>query len=502
MNMYDNKYKLSEIIKKNKTNIYVIIGMFIFTLIICSNFLKVHFAQDTYSVYYSGFDGYIKVFLISSRILSATFLAIANLLNISFEATIIISSVMSIICLALAWFILYKYSINLLKKENNTMYNLLIIGISFSIIFNFCTFEMSVFIESGVMALSLLLAVLAACMFFSGKYFKSFIILIVSSFGYQPSIGLFILIALVFIAYQHKDDLKSIFKKSIWIFLYWGIIMLINLLISKSFGAYFNEPGRQTAMLTFADIINTIFKYGKYILIDNIEIGFKYWYLTIIIILTILFVVLFKKNKTYFNIFEYVVLLVVSILIPIVPLIATPVYAQYMVPRMCITFGSILGIILLYLIMIMKPSNIKIVEKIIYILTLVLFAMNSIYFIIGSTENIATGYLDKNVVESIIHKIDNYERESGIKINNIGILFDSECTTYYNNQPHLGSANVRAMITDWAIIPALEYYGGEKYNRITNIPDEIKNKFNATSWNYYSDEQLVFEEDTLYLCLF
>lgn len=497
-----NSDKLPEIIKRNKKNICIALGMLIFTLIICSNFLNVHFAQDTYCVYYDGWNRYIKTFLNSSRLFSALLLAIAKVCHFSLETTIIICSILTILFFSMAWYVLYRYIIKLIKKENNILEELLIIGISFLIVFNFSTFELTIFLESGIMALSILLSVIAAELFSSGKYIKSFIVLILASWCYQSSIGLFVLIALIFIAYKDKDNLKNIFKKAIWIFIFWGIIMLLNLFISKGFSIILKLSPRQTTMLSFSEIVNTIVKYVKYILIDNVEVGFKYWYLSIIVLITILFIILFTKNKKYFNVFEYIILIIVSILIPIAPVLTMPVSSQYMVPRMCITFGSILGILLLYLFIIMKPNNMKTVQKIIVTLVIVLFTMNSIYFIRGSSENIATSYLDKNVIGSILNQINRYEKESGMKIKNIGIMFDSHCTTYYNSQPPIGSATVRSMITDWAVIPALEYYGQIKYNRIYDIPEEIKSEFSTKSWDYYSNEQLVFNGDTLYLCLF
>lgn len=136
------KYKknLVNAIEKNKINIYILGAMLIFTVIICSNLLKMHFSQDTYSVYSSGWDEYIRHFLLSNRIFSAFQLWVSKVLSISFENTILISTIIAIFAFTLSWFILYKFTIKLLKKEQNKFYNILIIGITFSIIYNFCTF--------------------------------------------------------------------------------------------------------------------------------------------------------------------------------------------------------------------------------------------------------------------------------------------------------------------------------------------------------------------------
>lgn len=209
-------------IRKNKINIYIFGTMLIFTSIICSNLFKMHFSQDTYSVYSSGWDEYIRHFLLSNRIFSAFELWVSKVLSISFENTILISTVIAIIAFSLSWFILYKFTIKLLKKEQDKFYNILIIGITFSIIYNFCTFETIIFIEAGVMAFSILLSVIAACLYTNKKYLLSFVILLTSSFCYQTAIDLFVLITLVFIAYENRNNIKEIFKKSI------GVLILFR----------------------------------------------------------------------------------------------------------------------------------------------------------------------------------------------------------------------------------------------------------------------------------
>lgn len=154
--------KVKNFIKENKVNIYIFLAMLIFTIIICSNFFNMHFSQDTYSLYSSGWDAYIKHFLLSNRIFSALELWISKVFNISFEMTILISSIVSMIVFSLTWFILYKFIVKMIKKEHDKWQNLLIIGITFSIIFNFCTFETMVFAEVSIMSISILLAVIAA----------------------------------------------------------------------------------------------------------------------------------------------------------------------------------------------------------------------------------------------------------------------------------------------------------------------------------------------------
>lgn len=122
------KYRTNFIYKveKNKINICIFGAMLIFTVIVCSNLLKMHFSQDTYSVYSSEWDEYIIHFLLSNRIFSAFQLWVSKVLSISFENTILISTVIAIIAYTLSWFILYKFTIKLLKKEQDKFYNILL----------------------------------------------------------------------------------------------------------------------------------------------------------------------------------------------------------------------------------------------------------------------------------------------------------------------------------------------------------------------------------------
>ena len=60
------------------------------------------------------------------------------------------------------------------------------------------------------MAFSILLSVISSCLYANKKYLISFIILLISSFCYQTAIDLFVLITLVFIAYENKNNIKEI----------------------------------------------------------------------------------------------------------------------------------------------------------------------------------------------------------------------------------------------------------------------------------------------------
>ena len=485
--------------KNNKNQMYIFFVMLMFAVIICSNFFRMHFSQDTYCINVDyGYDRYIKHFLSIGRILGAVQMFITKKLNIPFETMVIGSSVSATILLTLSWFILYSYTVKIAKIGENKKKQLLIAGI------NFCTFETLVFAEAIVLAFSILCATLASCIYTSNlkrKNIYTAILIFLTILAYQTSTSLFLIITLVFIAFKNKGNIKEILKKSIYVGLIYGVSMILGLLITKFLGNYLNWVERETTLLSIKEMIQTIFKYLDFIVIKNFYIEPKGWNFIVIIFLTIIFIAQVIKSKEYFHILEYIVLVALCCIIPILPLMAIPIKDQYMETRMAMVFGALAGTLLLYLILVMKADETKVIKDIISIITITLFVINSIYFIRSSSENIATGYIDRNIAKSIIYNIEKYEKENDIKLKKIVVGYDKKPIYYYEGQIMLRSTNGRGLATNFTVAPLIEYYCGEKYDWYVS-QEEIDERFLEKNWDAYSEEQLVFEGDTLYLCVY
>ena len=190
---------------KNKYNIFIYLGMLFFSLVICTNFIRTHFALDTYCVYAYDSTKLITNFLLSNRLISALAIWISNMLKIPFFINMKILTILGIIFLTISWFILYKFIIKINNKQTDILYNLLIAGISYIIIFNFCTVEYLVFWESAVMCLGILFTTISSCIFNTDIKYKNFIVLFILFLGsicYQGAITLFIPLSLVLILYK------------------------------------------------------------------------------------------------------------------------------------------------------------------------------------------------------------------------------------------------------------------------------------------------------------
>lgn len=215
-----SKFNFLEYIKKNKINIFIFLGMLIFAFIVCSNFLKEHYTNDSYYISAYGYDYYVRHFLLSNRMFSALFLLIFKWLDIPFYKEITIMAVILTFIMVLAWFILHKFVIKLMKKEKSIIYNILIGLASFLVVFNMCTAEGLLYVEVGTMPFGILFAILGACILATDRKFKyviSLILVTMSGLFYQATSAMFVLLALVLIAIKHKGNIKAIIKDTIYL---------------------------------------------------------------------------------------------------------------------------------------------------------------------------------------------------------------------------------------------------------------------------------------------
>lgn len=501
----NNKSGIKKFFENNKVNIFIFVGMILFTFIICFNFLKVHFSNDAYYVYAYGYDYYANHFLASNRMFSALILLIFKWLDIPFVTELSVMGVVLTFIMALSWFILYRFVIKLIKKENSILYNILIMGAAFIVVFNMCTAEGLLFIEVGTMPFGILFAILGACILATDKklrYLISLILVTISGLFYQVTSSIFILLALVLIAIKHKGNIKLVVKDTIIIALIYAFAMIVNFVGVKIWDRVLGNEFRKFEIPSIATIIGTILKFGETILIYNVGIGPKYWYLILLAILTIIFIVgMILRKKNYFMILEYIVLIILSVLVPLIPILAMPTNSQYIEPRMAMCFGSIIGILIIFLLAVVEVDKNKVLLNFLTIMTVLNFVGNSIFLVVASSSTLITNQLDKFVAEDIIKEIDVYEANTGEEIKKIGVAFDKTYTMYYEGQPALRCFNVRSMGTSWAVKEVITMYTGKGYGNAT-IPEEVSKEFLTKDWTSYDREQLVFDGENLYICIY
>lgn len=185
-----------------KKYLKIFIGVFIFSIIMCCQFLKMHYASDTYNIIYYGYLEYPNLFfLVDARIFSAIALYIANFLNLSISTFVIGMDFIAITLQSISVVIMYSIIKKIINVEDKTVKDFFLIICSYLIIFNPVAIEYLLFAESAVMCLSVLLTVLAIKYFIINRsYIISMILLLIAIFCYQR-FNRVIYIVLLFLSY-------------------------------------------------------------------------------------------------------------------------------------------------------------------------------------------------------------------------------------------------------------------------------------------------------------
>ena len=132
-----------------------------------------------------------------------------------------------------------------------------------------------------------------------------------------------------------------------------------------------------------------------------------------------------------------------------------------------------------------------------FLLTIQYFSFNRIYI-----DKYKLNALDEYRYNYIGQAIDDYQENTGIEIKKIAFYSDAE--KIYPPYPNLycqGDLVVSAFYTDWSDIKALNYYLGGNYEKIDPL-DEYVTYFAERNWDRLSSNQLLFEKDTLHICIY
>ena len=113
----------------------------LFSCMVFSNFLTMHYATDTYNIINVGYKNYaIKWPLKDGRLFMFMVTMIAYYLNLNIKIWVIVSLFSSLIISSVTVIKLENIILKLIEKDTNTIQHIIIAGISYCIIFNFINF--------------------------------------------------------------------------------------------------------------------------------------------------------------------------------------------------------------------------------------------------------------------------------------------------------------------------------------------------------------------------
>ena len=169
-----------------------------------------------------------------------------------------------------------------------------------------------------------------------------------------------------------------------------------------------------------------------------------------------------------------------NLVVTIFPQIMQNTASIWFVPRSTYTFAALLGILLVYLFM-NTEVNIKL-EKLLLIALIIYLSIQYVSF-----QNIAR---------------DRYEKETNNRVSKISFYEGNSKKYTYPKLFVNGDTNIKAFYPEWSRLNALNYYLNRKLENVENDEKIEEHYFKDKIWEYYNDEQIIIEGDTVHMFIY
>lgn len=489
------KEKVNKYFKDKKLYLFGIITFLFFGI-----FVLTQYAPDTYFVFTSGAKNTLSHFFSCGRFVTGIAAAfVIGVLKLENNYIYFLSYICAIIFTVISLYKLY----NLLQKDIKN--ELVCIILSTLVIINPFSFELFVYIEKSILMFSVLMCILAVEQineFLINKNKKnilfSLIYMLIASCSYQGTIGIFVAISLIYII-KYSKTIKDFVYNNIIVALVYGLPAIVNFIIMKF--TYYNS--RIEGNIIISESIRKIVNGTIKLFIDTYNLLPKYMFIICIaaILLFIIYKTIINKNlkSKSFKILGSIYILIGVVSVAIVPQLLQSTASIWFVARSSYPIASIIGILLIYIFINFDLKNIE--RSIIIILAIIFLFIQLTSFIKYGIDGYIVNYEDKQNTMKIISKITEYEEQTGNIITKIAFYQDKNPNYTYQNIKSSGDINIKALYPTWSAKDIINFYSKRKLEIVeSNI--EIKQIFSQEQWDNYSQEQMIFEKDTIHLCLY
>ena len=496
---------MKEITKETKSKINTFIVILVITLIFCLPYLIPHKITDSYWNIGLEISEYKYIPLKDGRIINFLILFILDLLNIKMETYSIVVHYVCLIIYAFAIFNVYTYLIKILSSkigQDNKKKAIILMG-SVLIILNPLTVENFAYIDNITMSLSICIGTIAAKTLHENKeksYIKTTFLMILAGLCYQGNLNMWIVLSILYFAIDEKKPVKEwikYFAKIATIVIIVLSALLITLNICNSIIG--NKQARLGgANLSFEEII-ILFLTFFIEPITIITFGYYPKMLIISVIIITVFMIEWKeKNNTENMILKYLLIVCIAILACIVP--AFMQKSINLSARTTNGIGAIIGVSIIYMCQII-PKEGKVFEKILLAFSVIIIGINLFdYYNVAYMSQITTAEEQKyvNEINSIMLE---YEKENDIILKNVIFFKDKNYIETYNNFEY-NTFTTKSLGTSYSRIYCLNYYTKRNLVEFPAQKKVYNELFYDKDWNEFNKEQVQFDGDTVYICLY
>lgn len=498
---------------KNQYNHLILTISLVLVILFFGIDFSIEYATDTYATF---MDNSVWEYMLheNGRVINAAVYWIFYQLSPSPKLVYFLSYISALIFTFLS---VYLYGLLLNSFIHNEYYSAFL---SFFILVNPFSIEYYLYIEKGLFLFSLFCVILALnCL---NNYFNfhhkqqiyiAFLFLLASVLCYQITIGIFVICAIPLLVKNFSSKTEFIVRNITVAFLYGASLGCSYIITSFCLHSSRIESAKSFAYVlenTLKNIIH-ITKNSYYHLPNNYLL---YCYLVSFLVIIFLFLQSHQKVRFFFTISYGVVAVIFVSFFPFFSGVTTGFACRTVYP-----YGCIWGILIVLALQLNynnhTPETINISQdtirslkplykiwlpKILSLLVLLLLIEQYLLFQQVFLDRYKGNQTDKYICQMIGERIQNYENSTGKTITTICFYKDQALTWGIDGTFQNGLLD-RAHATGWSNLASINYFLNKDYSKGTPNEDYIK-LFQDKNWNFYSDEQLIFEGDTLHFCVY
>ena len=504
---------MNEKLSKNSIEIFknapgfcrLYLASFAVTLLAFFIFLPMHYSVDSYSVF---FEKTAYIHLKQSRYLNYF---IGELLLHFGINTVKIQSILTLILILSISYCIARISNYIISFEKESYIsqtkccsiwlNILIGFINVFILEFFLYPEITLYFSIALISATEAVLILVSKKGFFW-YSIAFILVNVSLFSYQATLPMILIYFIGITIIKNEFNLSVSTFRKIFIGILPPFLSCVLLLLLQKL---FHFGGDRDASLNMWHLLanaKEILFFQKNLLID--QLGFWPSYILLIILCFFIVYILISvyKNKSSVKSVVYMfVIIVFQYAIIFAPHLLTR--ELWLAERTLIGFWTFISVVGLYIYYTQSHISHPRQKALVYIFGFILFVNICSIWIIGK-NHIQSNREDYQYVQEIQKSIDIYERQSGNEVKYIATCKDQSFQYSYPDIKYVyGDTNTKCFSVDWGDVTAINYYTGKDYMKISMDQSVYDQYFANRDWNeFIEDEQMVFKDEYLYLCLY
>ena len=138
-------------------------------------------------------------------------------------------------------------------------------------------------------------------------------------------------------------------------------------------------------------------------------------------------------------------------------------------------------------------------NKLFISLVVITFIVSLFQSINIQSESLKNSTKDIQIVNIILDEIEKYENENNIEVNKIKYITSENVKLSHKGMIQYGDISLRALVNNWSAAAIFNYVTDRKFEISNATKKEKENKFLDYEADDFSLDQLLFENDTLYL---